>query len=75
MTALGVLCCFALFVYLTLLASFFLPCHLSLKHVVPQLLCAENRAATYITLSKSPNMKLVGKKSQVYSFTAFMFVL
>ena len=32
-TALGVLCCFALFVCLTLLASFFLPFHLSLKHV------------------------------------------
>ena len=31
MTALGVLCCFALFVCLTLLASFFLPSHLSLK--------------------------------------------
>ena len=30
---LGVLCCFALFVCLTLLASFFLPSHLSLKHV------------------------------------------
>ena len=29
-TALGVLCCFALFVCLTLLASFFLPSHLSL---------------------------------------------
>ena len=29
----GVLCCFALFVCLTLLASFFLPSHLSLKHV------------------------------------------
>ena len=32
-TALGVLCCFALFVCLALLASFFLPSHLSLKHV------------------------------------------
>ena len=32
-TALGVLCCFALFVCLTLLASFFLPSHLALKHV------------------------------------------
>ena len=32
-TALGVPCCFALFVCLTLLASFFLPSHLSLKHV------------------------------------------
>ena len=30
---LGVLCCFALFVCLTLLASFFLPSHISLKHV------------------------------------------
>ena len=33
MTTLGVLCCFALFICLTLLASFFLPSHLSLKHV------------------------------------------
>ena len=32
-TALGVLCCFALFVCLILLASFFLPSHLSLKYV------------------------------------------
>ena len=32
-TALGVLCCFALFVCLTLLASFFLPSHLSFKNV------------------------------------------
>ena len=30
---LGVLCCFALFVCLTLLASFFLPSHLSFKNV------------------------------------------
>ena len=30
-TALGVLCCFALFVCLTLVASLFLPSHLSLK--------------------------------------------
>ena len=30
-TTLGVLCCFALFVCLILLASFFLPSHLSLK--------------------------------------------
>ena len=36
MTALGVLCSFALFVCLTLLASFFLPSHLSLKHVCVQ---------------------------------------
>ena len=32
-TALGVLSCFALFVCLILLSSFFLPSHLSLKHV------------------------------------------
>ena len=31
-TALGVLCCFALFVCLTLLVSFFLPSHLSFKN-------------------------------------------
>ena len=31
-TALGVLCCFALFVCLTLLASFFLPSHLSFAY-------------------------------------------
>ena len=32
-TALGVLCCFALFVCLTLLASSFLPSHLSFKNM------------------------------------------
>ena len=32
-TALGVLCCFALFVCLTLLASFFFPSHLSFKNM------------------------------------------
>ena len=32
-TALGVLCCFALFVCLTLLASFFLPSNLSFKNM------------------------------------------
>ena len=34
MTALGVLCCFALFVYLTLLASFFFPSHLSFVYII-----------------------------------------
>ena len=33
-TALGVLCCFALFVCLTLLASFFLPSYLSFKNKI-----------------------------------------
>ena len=32
-TALGMLCCFALFVCLTLLTSFFLPSHLSFKNM------------------------------------------
>ena len=39
MTALGVLCCFALFVCLTLLASFFLPSHLSLKTCIFTMYC------------------------------------
>ena len=39
MTALGVLCCFALFVCLTLLASFFLPSHLSFKNMYIQRHC------------------------------------
>ena len=42
-TALGVLCCFALFVCLTLLASFFLPSHLSLKT------CTCITYSTYVT--------------------------
>ena len=41
MTALGVLCCFALFVCLTLLASFFLPSHLSFKNMYS--VCFEGR--------------------------------
>ena len=36
--ALGVLCCFALFVCLTLLASFFLPSHLSFKNIYCEIL-------------------------------------
>ena len=38
-TALGVLCCFALFVYLTLLAYFFLPSHLSYMYIKVKLKC------------------------------------
>ena len=38
-TALGVLCCLALFVCLTLLASFFLPSHLSFKNMYFFVLC------------------------------------
>ena len=38
-TALGVLCCFALFVCLTLLASFFVPSHLSLKTCIYSVWC------------------------------------
>ena len=39
MTALGVLCCFALFVCLILLASFFLPSHLSFKNMYMYSIC------------------------------------
>ena len=42
-TALGVLCCFALFVCLTLLASFFLPSPLSFKNMYVK----ETRKAVY----------------------------
>ena len=42
MTALGVLCCFALFVCLTLLASFFLPSHLSFKNMYNIYTCVYN---------------------------------
>ena len=45
-TALGVLCCFALFVCLTLLASFFLPSHLSLKTCTCT--CRSTQALTYV---------------------------
>ena len=38
-TALGVLCCFALFICLTLLASFFLPSHLSFKNMYMYVHC------------------------------------
>ena len=46
-TALGVLCCFALFVCLTLLASFFLPSRLSLKHVCSYLGLDNTHIRTY----------------------------
>ena len=39
MYMLGVLCCFALFVCLTLLASFFLPSHLSFKNMYIYSMC------------------------------------
>ena len=43
MTALGVLCCFALFVCLTLLASFFLPSHLSFKNMYIHVLMRDEK--------------------------------
>ena len=46
-TAFGVLCCFALFVCLTLLASFFLPSHLSFKNMyIHALLWPQHGACT-----------------------------
>ena len=43
-TALGVLCCFALFVCLTLLASFFLPSHLSFKNMYMYMYVGETKS-------------------------------
>ena len=45
-TALGVLCCFALFVCLTLLASSFLPSHLSFKYMYKHVCRTHCRLAT-----------------------------
>ena len=58
-TALGVLCCFALFVCLTLLASFFLPSHLSFKNMYiaghPKIESyVQNVANSFHTLFDSP---------------------
>ena len=46
----GVLCCFALFVCLTLLASFFLPSHLSFKnmYIVSRCLWGEVRTNVHV---------------------------
>ena len=41
-TALGVLCCFALFVCSTLLASFFIPSHLSFKNMYTSILYTDS---------------------------------
>ena len=49
----GVLCCFALFVCLTLLASFFLPSHLSLKTCTVQYCSHYSLVYTYSVLNYS----------------------
>ena len=46
----GVLCCFALFVCLTLLASFFLPSHLSFKNIIMR---------TYISIHAYTHVQLL----------------
>ena len=56
MTALGVLCCFALFVCLPLLASFFLPSHLSLKHVCSMHICVHVHALTPTHIPTHPHL-------------------
>ena len=56
-TALGVLCCFALFVCLTLLASFFLPSHLSFKNMYNVYSCDIFYAARKINVAKFHNKK------------------
>ena len=53
-TALGVLCCFALFVCLTLLASLFLPSHLSFKNMYICRLCMYTLINTPLP-SQTPN--------------------
>ena len=54
MTALGVLCCFALLVCLTLLASFFLPSHLSFKNMY---MCRLSMFSPYMYIQKEPPTK------------------
>ena len=65
-TALGVLCCFALFACLTLLASFFLPSHLSLKTCIMAVLI---HLYVYTQNASSKNVKiaLVGNKIDLES--------
>ena len=56
-TALSVLCCFALFVCLTLLASFFLPSHLSFKNTYMLYICSST--LLYIVHVQTKNMIFV----------------
>ena len=49
-TALGVLCCSALFVCLTLLASFFLPSHLSFKNMYYVLCTSQHACVLLVTI-------------------------
>ena len=55
-TALGVLCCLCLVVCLTLLASFFLPSHLSLKHVYMYMYFKINRHRDETTQQFFPSL-------------------
>ena len=52
-TALGVLCCFALFVCLILLASFFLPSHLSFKNMYLYCTFCYSRNTPTVVLGKT----------------------
>ena len=66
----GVLCCFALFVSLILLASFFLPSHLSFKNMymylnVHDLMRAEKEGRSKQGQANTPN-KAKGKATHVH---------
>ena len=68
----GVLCCFALFVCLTLLASFFLPSHLSFKNMYMYTQLQDMYKCTYILASEinlhnKPSVSMTAMHSQGYS--------
>ena len=69
-TALGVLCCFALFVCLTLLASFFLPSHLSFKNMYIHTCCIY---ILYILIANKAS-QLMGKVFQNTSSTDSKYI-
>ena len=70
-TALGVLCCFALFVCLTLLASFFLPSHLSFKnmYIHPYMNNHVHRATILdVERKKKEVAKSKERRKEIYTF-------
>ena len=69
----GVLCCFALFVCLTLLASFFLPSHLSFKNMYMH----PNIPTTYllcIHVSAQSNTEWLGPNLTSHSIYMYIYI-
>ena len=64
-TALGVLCCFALFVCLTLLASFFLPSHLSFKNIY---IYVDRPSTVHVKCMSSMLVKILFGAAQLIGF-------